>query len=417
MVSIMRKCSKIQGEFIFVDELINRLDITDDIITVDSVTKFMHVFSEVEDSRIKGKCTYPLENLLMIVFMSKLARLGDNPSQIAAYAKANKKKLAQLKLIEDNKTPSHDTLRRLFMVIDPNSLRETFIVKLENFFDRIYKFNDEKKEYKHYGIDGKEFRGSGRAENCANPKGNLATLNVFDIGTQICLYSKPIEKKDSEITTAREILKDLKLKKVIITADALHNQIKTAQLIVDKKGYYVFIVKDNHESLKTEIINKFNKTKLSKIIHLEGDTRDFYALKLEKTYSGCDWPGQKMYIKVINKKSKEIMYFISNLKDEEAAKEAIENRWSIENDLHKNKDQLLLEDYVRFTNKTSIENMAVVNNIIMGFYRVVQAMVHAESLAEVRIMFAVDPDYYMSQVLELITTNQLVERIIQKLKK
>lgn len=416
MVLKMKKCNKIKGEFFFVDEFIKQLDINDECITVDAITKFIHIFSEVEESRMKGKCTYRIEDLLIITLMAKLARLGDNASQIAAYAKANKVKLKMLGLIKDDKIPSHDTFRRLFMVIDPESLKNIFITKLETFFERIYKFNTEKKEYKHIGVDGKEFRGSGRAEDCQNPKSNIATLNVFDVGTQICLYSEPIEKKESEITTARNLLKEMKLKNVIITADALHNQPKTAELIHEKKGYYVFVVKDNHEELKNEIINRFDNPCKSKIHHIESDTRDFYLMKLPKTYSGCDWAGQKAYVKMVNKKSKEVMYFISNLNDFEAIKEAIENRWSIENDLHKNKDQLLLEDYVRYTNKTAIENMAVINNIIMGFYRVAQVLVHAESLSEVRIMFAVNPDYYMSEILEVITTNQLVNMIIEKIK-
>lgn len=412
----MKKCNKIKGEFLFVDEFIKQLDINDECITVDSITKFIHIFSEIEESRIKGKCTYRIEDLLIIILMAKLARLGDNACQIAAYAKANKVKLTMLGLIKDNKIPSHDTFRRLFMVIDPESLRNIFITKLENFFERIYKFNEEKKNYRHLGVDGKEFRGSGRAEESKNPKSNIATLNVFDIGTQICLFSEPIEKKESEITTARDILKEIKLKNVIITADALHNQPKTAQLIHERKGYYVFVVKENHDELKKEIMNRYDNPGRSKIQHLESDSRDFYFMKLPNTYSGCDWAGQKAYAKTVNKKNNEVMYFISNLNDFEAIKEAIENRWSIENDLHKNKDQLLLEDYVRYTNKTAIENMAIINNIIMGFYRVAQSLVHAESLSEVRIMFAVNPDYYMSEILEVITTNQLVNMIVEKLR-
>ncbi|MGN1343247.1 MAG: transposase family protein, partial [Traorella sp.] len=155
----MKKCNKIKGEFLFVDEFIKQLDINDECITVDSITKFIHIFSEIEESSIKGKCTYRIEDLLIITLMAKLARLGDNSCQIAAYAKANKVKLTMLGLIKDNKIPSHDTFRRLFMMIEPESLRNIFIAKLEDYFERIYKFVEGKNNYKHLGVDGKEFRG------------------------------------------------------------------------------------------------------------------------------------------------------------------------------------------------------------------------------------------------------------------
>ena len=59
------------------------------------------------------------------------------------------------------------------------------------------------------------------------------------------------------------------------------------------------------------------------------------------------------------------MYFISNTKDTELIAEAIERRWEIENNFHKEKDIYLNEDDIHFTNKTSINNIVILNNLAL----------------------------------------------------
>lgn len=60
------------------------------------------------------------------------------------------------------------------------------------------------------------------------------------------------------------------------------------------------------------------------------------------------------------------MYFISNTKDTELIAEAIERRWEIENNFHKEKDIYLNEDDIHFTNKTSINNIVILNNLALA---------------------------------------------------
>lgn len=414
----MKKCNSIETQFFFAQEFFDEIHLTIDDLNIKSTIKFLHIFSKVHDPRMNGKIVYKLEDLLLIVFMAKLARFGDNCMQIADYAKANKAQFEQIGAIHNGEIPSHDTFRRLFMILEPESLSKVFLERMESMMKKIADTHQENApKYSLLNVDGKEFRGSGRADNCQSPKHNLATLNVFDYGTQICLYAIPIEEKESEITVAREILEQMTLKNVIVTGDALHNQSKTAELITQKKGYYTFIVKDNHQELKEEIINKFGKEKPSKIKVVNTEERQFEFLKLSKSYSGCDWAGQKTYAKVTNLKSNEIFYFISSLSDCEAIQEAIENRWSIEIDLHRSKDELLNEDYVRFTNKNAIATMAVINNIILGFYRVAQTILQLDSLAEARVYFGANPAYYMAAILSMINGNKLTKLIESKLKK
>jgi predicted transposase YbfD/YdcC len=50
------------------------------------------------------------------------------------------------------------------------------------------------------------------------------------------------------------LLNNLDIKGKVVTADALHTQVKTARYIVeDKKADYLFIVKDNQKRLRDNI--------------------------------------------------------------------------------------------------------------------------------------------------------------------
>lgn len=411
----MNKCHTIQSPFYFLEETFKSVDITEADITIDSAIKYIHIFDQIPDKRIQKKCKYKLGNLLLIIFMAKLTKAGDSEMMIARYAQFNKQRLEEYGIIENGEIPSHDTFRRVLELIDPEELRELFIEKLENFFTTIYTTYGTPHKPTHIGIDGKEFRGSGRSDTTKHPKSNLATLNVFDIGTQICLYSEPITKKESEITASRDILKGMKLQNTIITADALHCQKETAKLIKKKKGDYVFIAKDNQSGLKAEIIAKLEKDN-KKCTRYESDTHSFRCLKFTKSYIGCEWEGQRMYIEMINKKTKEPIYFISSLSQMEMAIEAIQNRWSIENDLHRNKDKLLLEDNVRYTNKNAIANMAIINNTILGFYRVAQTLLHISSMKYTTMYFAINPLEAICKVLEVISSDQIITLLKDKMK-
>ena len=53
--------------------------------------------------------------------------------------------------------------------------------------------------------------------------------------------------------------------------------------------------------------------------------------------------------------SQQMRYFITSIKDEQLIVEAIDNRWKIENDLHKIKDEIFTEDEYNFTDKNAIK--------------------------------------------------------------
>lgn len=61
----------------------------------------------------------------------------------------------------------------------------------------------------------------------------------------------------NEITAARALLQTLSLDGVLVTADALHTQSATAEIVLKRGGNYLFALKGNHPLLAREVADYF----------------------------------------------------------------------------------------------------------------------------------------------------------------
>ena len=416
----MASNSKIRNCLLYLSESVNQIDISEDEINIVTVKRFVHILEDIEDFRVKGRCIYKLENLIIMIFFAILSGHGSNCIDIADYVSLNKNMFIRWEILsESDETPSHDTFRRLLMNLDTNNLKKVVYRYLNDFFKKIEEMMSNS-QYRQLSIDGKELRGTGRHKDSDNSKGNIATLNIYDHTNGLILSSDSINKKDSEIVKAREKLELLNLEKTIVTCDAIHCQKKTAQLIHNKHGYYVLRVKDNQESLSKDIEDRINSKK--KVVkYIKTDTRDFYFYSLPSNYIGLEWPGQKTYIKVIShtRKTDEPanLYFISNCSNKQLMIEAIENRWQIENDHHKNKDYLLDEDKFRISNNIAVENIVALNDIVLAFIKITFALMpELKTLKKTRMAFELQPEKYLMMLLSLIDSDVLIDKL-KELKK
>lgn len=406
--------------------IINKLDFLDYVckqVNLDSLSflkvknqrQFVHIFQSVKDFRIKKKCSYPIETLLIIIFLAKLFEDGESCTAIARYAHLKKEFLFQLGVIKKDENgnyliPSHDCFRYFLMNFDSRVIKKIFLRRLKDFLDRIYELNKHAAKYTLLCVDGKELCGTGRSKNSKNPRSNYATLNIYDASSSICFYSESISKKESEIPTAIHLLSYLDLKNKIVTADALHTQVETSEMIIRKNGNYVFRVKDNQKGIREEIVARFTKYPKS-IIKVETDDRSFEFLKLSPSYMGVDLVSARTFIKVtsnIKSNNGDILYFVSSLKNPLAIQEAIENRWDIENGLHKSKDFYLNEDYFRVKDKTAAQNFAVINNIIVTLYKYANVIYQDKQLILTQKRFKHEPIECFLLLLSLMSSKELI---------
>ena len=122
-----------------------------------SVEKLVEHFSALEDPRCAGKVDHRLIDILVIAVCAVIA-CAESWDDIALYGR-NKLGWLQSFLTLANGIPSHDTFRRVFMLIDPDAFEACFTAWAQSFaeaFDREV-----------VAIDGKTLRRSfdrGRAQ-------------------------------------------------------------------------------------------------------------------------------------------------------------------------------------------------------------------------------------------------------------
>lgn len=98
-------------------------------------------------------------------------------------------------------------------------------------------------------LDGKTLRGSADGDQ---PAVQLLSAVLHREG--IVVAQRRVADKTNEIPMVKPLLASLPIKGAIVTADALHAQVKTAKYIVDKKkADYVFIFKDNQPTRRDDI--------------------------------------------------------------------------------------------------------------------------------------------------------------------
>lgn len=306
------------------------------------------------------------------------------------------------------------------MCIDPVEFEEITIGRIHEFLQELRKCA-QGTMYCHQSVDGKEAHGSGRSEDTKNPQRNINVLNVYSNSDCLCIHSKPVETKTNEIPVAQEILRMMELKKTVITFDALHTQRETCNIIASKKGIYVAPVKDNQSGLREEILARFKKyeqTPKKKITTLDTEKRNFRFISLPSNYDNCGFTGMKTFVEMVShiRKKAITMYFISNTKDTELIAEAIERRWEIENNFHKEKDIYLNEDDIHFTNKTSINNIVILNNLALALAKIYGSI----STNEMRVAkkeFKAFPVECISKVQLIMKDTEIIKQIKSNLRR
>ena len=158
------------------------------------------------------------------------------------------------------------------------------------------------------------------------------------------------------------------LSKTVVTADALHCQRETADIISRQKGIYILPVKDNQPLLKEEIVTRLEKNR-NRLVKVECDNRLIEIYELPSRYARDGFTGMKAFIRMVSAahsaENPATMYFISNTNKPSLIADGISKRWQIENNLHREKDLYLKEDDIRSTDKNTLNSFAVLNNLAM----------------------------------------------------
>ena len=134
--------------------------------------------------------------------------------------------------------PSESTIRRVLQGLDPADvdahLRSWLCTRTGSIEGRTV-----------IAVDGKTMRGARQGQV---PAPHL--LAALDHAAGAVLTQQRVADKSNEIPALRELLEPLDLDGVVVSADAMHTQVDTAEWIRDQGGHYVLTVKGNQKTLR-----------------------------------------------------------------------------------------------------------------------------------------------------------------------
>jgi predicted transposase YbfD/YdcC len=333
-----------------------------------SIESLVQHFGAVEDPRCGGKIEHRLIDILVIAVCAVIA-CAESWDDIALYGRS---KLGWLRRFLElpNGIPSHDTFRRVFMLIDPAAFEAGFAAwagSLASGFAREV-----------VAIDGKTMRRSfdqGRGQSPLHIVSAWASEQGLVLG-QYC-----VDDKSNEITAIPALLDQLVLDNSIVTLDAMGCQRAIAERVLARGGDYLLTLKANHPRAHTAVAAHFEEHCFRRGAPARAECDAFEdthgrlvrrrvfaspeAARLE-VLSG--WPKLCTVLAVesirsvngTHKVESEIRYFLSSCRDDPAVLgAAIRAHWSIENTVHWVLDVTFREDDSRVRDRTAARNLAL----------------------------------------------------------
>lgn len=334
-------------------------------------------FGALPDPRKQRNQSYPLIDIIAVTIMGIIADANDF---VAAYRWAYHRQdwLISIGLCL-NGVPSHDTLNRVFRLLDPKSFHECFMQWVRTIAATVEGV---------IAIDGKTLCNSGDTFRQTDP---LHIVHAFAAENNLLLGQLATEAKSNEITAIPELLKMLTIKGNIITIDAMGCQKEIVKRIREKEGDYVIALKGNQGSLHAEAENFFQQ-----------------AIEVEPEESGCDyistveknrgrieerqiwsctldwltaeqlegWEDLKTLVCVNStrthkgKTTREFRYYISSLKSSaQRLAEIVRAHWGVENKLHWHLDVSFGEDLCKIRTDHAAENFSLVKKMALNLLK------------------------------------------------
>ena len=330
-------------------------------------------FTELEDPRIDRRKRHSLIDIIVVTVCAVISG-AETWEDIEDYGKYKEEWLTRF-LTLANGIPSHDTIRRLFIRLDPNALQQCFL----SWIAAIREVTDGDV----VAIDGKTLR---RSADAAKGKSALHMISAWGAANGMVLGQVKTADHSNEITAIPALLDLLKIKGAIVTIDAAGCQTEIAGAIREKKADYVLAVKGNQGTLLDDAQLAFEDVQKEDLDdgwvehartvdkgHGRIEIREYYHTdeiawsKRIKDFPGARSLGMVKSTRIIGeKRTSETRYYISSLSmNAKQFGHAVRTHWSVENNLHWTLDMTFREDDSRMRSGYSAENFAMMRRIAL----------------------------------------------------
>ncbi len=348
--------------------------------------ELLRSFGAIEEPRQESKVDHLLIDILAITVCAVLAH-AETFEDIELYGKHKEKWLRQF-LQLPNGIPSHDTFRRVFMLIDAEHFEACFLS-----WTRAVFVPPEEDALRQIAVDGKSMR---RSFDRRRGTSALHAVSAFATQSGVTLAQRVVAEKSGEAEVLLPLLRGLDLAGALISLDALYARKAFAGSIVDQGADYLIALKKNNKTDHARVVDHFSRTSFGKI----PDTPAVYdafdethgRLVRRRAFVTDDpeliddlsgWPGLHQIIAVETitsitnahgggrgKTKSDIRYFLtSSQADGLALASAVRAHWAIENSLHWVLDVVFREDESRLRDRNAAANLAIIRKIAVNLVK------------------------------------------------
>jgi predicted transposase YbfD/YdcC len=336
--------------------------------------------ASIEDPRCEWKVGHRLLDILVIAVCAVLGE-AESFEDIALYGRCKQPWLKGF-LALPNGIPSHDTFRRVLMLIDPDAFERCFMGWVRAVL------RPEEGGPRQVAIDGKAVRRSFDLRNGRSPL-HLVSAHATEGG--IVLAQRATEAKGGELAVLPDLLDGLDLRGCLVSLDALACQPAVAERIVGRGGDYLLALKGNRRKAHAEVRAWFAANAFA----LGAPPRpcfdafdDGHGRLVRRRVFACpdpgvfgtlaDWPGLAAVLAIETirgipgrgKVTAEIRHYLSSARlPPERLAAAIRNHWRIENGLHWVLDVTFREDASRVRERNAARNLALLRRIALNLAR------------------------------------------------
>jgi len=334
-------------------------------------------FSDLPDPRKQRNQHYPLIDIVAVVVMGIICAADDF---VAAYRWAYHRVewLHSMGLCL-NGVPSHDTMNRVFRLLNPKIFHECFMQWVRTIATTVEGT---------IAIDGKTLCNSGDEFKNTSP---LHIVHAFAVENQLLLGQLATDAKSNEITAIPELLKMLMIKGNVITIDAMGCQTEIVHQIKEQEGDYVIALKGNQGTLHAEAENFFQQA----MDCTPEESGCDYASAIEKNRGrieerqiwtcSLDWLDAEQLKKWVDlktlvciksirihkgKTTQELRYYMSSLaSNAQRIGQIVRGHWAVENKLHWHLDVSFGEDLCKIRTDHAAENFSLVKKMALGLLK------------------------------------------------
>ncbi len=356
--------------------------------------------SDVKDFRRLQGQRYNLHHTLLFSFLAICCN-ANTYRQIRLFIHTNFDKLSSYFELDWETAPHHTTIRNHIKGVCSDELEASFRAFTQHLLPADA-FPGE--DYNHIAADGKTLCGS---SDETNGKRATQSFSFFHVAKGLILGQVEIAEKTNEIPVFQQLLTVLEIPNSIFTADALHLQKKTFEIVLDKGHGLLIQLKDNQKELENDVAQIL---KLEQPTHtytapieqghgrIENRKATVYQHSISDHILDHQWAQYIQTVVCIERRrqikntttgeweaSEEKSVFLSNkIIDAKYANQLVRNHWGIENKNHYVRDVSFVEDAHKI--KRQPFNYSILRSFALNFFRHNKF----ENIKEQRYAFSLD---------------------------